>query len=413
MCALVWMMVGPAGTGATEKNVVEELTGAPTKVAWCQEYPDSVYTLACYSTLDERGERIVFDSLVSGNYPLITHDGSRIVYSVKKAATCYVVNWDGSGKRELGQGIAVDYWADPETGTEWVYVVPEYALRSGPVVRRRLDDPTVEETVWDTTQISYVFFVVSGDGARAAGTFPWQDWGVANLTTRTWEKFGIGCFPSIAPDKSYRSWIFDGFHRNLTMYDSTGAQHAVVNINHAPGIKGWEVYFPRWSNNSRVMTMTGPYSDGSADSCAQTNCGTHIAKAGDNVEVYLGRFNAEFTDIDRWVQVTRNDRWDSSPDVWVQPSTPIVSPRPARGNRTGAEQLELRTTRAPDGRVRLHVETGSRHPLTLSVHDIRGRCLTTHAAVGARPLLLPRGAVLINARRPDAPSTHHSVLITP
>ena len=376
VCALVASIAGPVRTGAANKNPIEALTGAPAKVAWCQEHPDSVYTLACYSTLDNRGEHLVFDSLVPGNYPLITRDGSRIVYSVKEPAACYVGEWDGANGRELGVGIAVDYWADPASGSEWVYVVPEYAPRSGPVVRRRLDDPSVEQTVWNKTETSYVFFVVSGDGTRAAGTFPWQEWGVANLTTHTWEKFGIGCFPSIAPDNSYRSRIFDGFHRNLTLYDSTGAEHAVVNINDAPGIKGWEVYFPRWSNNPRIMTMTGPYSRGGTDSCAQSNCGTHINKAGDNVEVYLGRFNAQFTDIEHWVQLTDNRHWDSSPDVWVQPSTPIATPRSPRTNLSTTPRPAPRTSFGPGGRLGLHIVSTAPGRHRQSVFDIRGRRLT-------------------------------------
>jgi hypothetical protein len=37
------------------------------------------------------------------------------------------------------------------------------------------------------------------------------------------------------------------------------------------------------------------------------------------VEVYVGRFNSDFTAIESWWRVTNNDRADYFPDVWVSP----------------------------------------------------------------------------------------------
>ncbi len=84
-----------------------------------------------------------------------------------------------------------------------------------------------------------------------------------------------------------------------------------MNINGAPGINGYEVYHPRWSNHPRVMAMTGPYKVGSG--------ANRIAGGGREVEIYIGRFNANYTAIESWWQVTKNDRGDFFPDVWLSP----------------------------------------------------------------------------------------------
>ena len=84
-----------------------------------------------------------------------------------------------------------------------------------------------------------------------------------------------------------------------------------MNINGAPGIDGYEVYHPRWSNHPRIMAMTGPYKVGSGSN--------RIAGGGREVEIYVGRFNANFTAIESWWRVTNNDRGDFFPDVWLSP----------------------------------------------------------------------------------------------
>ncbi len=85
-----------------------------------------------------------------------------------------------------------------------------------------------------------------------------------------------------------------------------------VNINNAPGIDGYEVYHPRWTNHPRFLTMTGPYTVGTE--------ANKIRGGGPQVEIYLGRFAADFTAVESWVKVTDNRRADFSPDAWIDPS---------------------------------------------------------------------------------------------
>ena len=58
--------------------------------------------------------------------------------------------------------------------------------------------------------------------------------------------------------------------------------------------------------------MTGPYKVGLG--------ANRIAGGGREVEIYIGRFNADLTAIESWWQVTKNDRGDFFPDVWVAPA---------------------------------------------------------------------------------------------
>ena len=168
------------------------------------------------------------------------------------------------------------------------------------------------ELVWNQTPMMVFGFQLSTDGLMASGNFPWPDGGVADLPNRGLRKLAKGCWTSLSSDKKPLFWIFDGAHRNLTLVNPENKKKWQINISSAPGIRGHEVYHPRWSNDPRIMVMTGPYKVGSG--------ANRIAGGGREVEIYIGRFNADFTAIDSWWQVTKNDRGDFFPDVWVAPA---------------------------------------------------------------------------------------------
>ena len=81
-------------------------------------------------------------------------------------------------------------------------------------------------------------------------------------------------------------------------------------INEAPGIDGYEVYHPRWSNHARFMVMTGPYVIRAG--------GNRIRGGGNKVEVHLGKFTSDFDAIEGWVRISHNDKADFFPDVWIE-----------------------------------------------------------------------------------------------
>jgi hypothetical protein len=297
------------------------LAGSRLRVVWVQDMGDgrdvdtvgSHLRLMGLDTGDGKGERVI---LGTGNYakPLIAPRGDRVVYTDRIRKKVYVVNWDGSGLRELFGGVGLALWQDPRDGREWVYYGFEEMQKGGwtcpAVYRTLLDRPGAGEPVWNKAPVNVDSFQLSEDGRMAGGNFPWPEGGVAELPNKSIKILTKGCWPAFATVKGKPFyWIFDGSHRNLTIFELQNNKRWQVSINGAPGIDGHEVYHPRWSNDPRVMAMTGPYKMGSG--------GNLIAGGGPAVEIYVGRFNADLTAIESWWQATRNERADFFPDVWV------------------------------------------------------------------------------------------------
>jgi len=166
-------------------------------------------------------------------------------------------------------------------------------------------------------------FQLSADGTRAAGLFPWPDGGVADLEAGTWQRHGRGCWASMCPDNSYRFWIFDGAHRHVILHAPGGAAPALVSINTAPELRDAEVYHPRWTNSPRHFVVTGPY---------LTRKGANkIRGGGPEIEIFLGRFDAGWRTVERWVRLTHNRRADLFPDAWFEEciTPPPATPAPA------------------------------------------------------------------------------------
>lgn len=311
------------------------------RVVWVQDTGDGrdVDTLSDHLQLmgldtgDGKGERVI---LGKGNYakPLITPRGDRVVYSNRVQKKIYVVNWDGSGQRELFAGFGLALWRDPLDGREWIYYGFEMMHEGGwtcpAVYRTLLDRPGAGELVWNKAPVNVDSFQLSTDGRLAGGNFPWPEGGVAELPNKSLKLFTKGCWTAMATVKGRPFyWIFDGSHRNLTIFDLQNNKRWQVNISGAPGIGGYEVYHPRWSNDPRIMAMTGPYKVGSG--------GNRIAGGGREVEIHIGRFNADFTAIESWWQATKNDRADFFPDVWVAPAE-AAKQVPAKG--AGADKTK-------------------------------------------------------------------------
>jgi len=299
---------------------VEKLTGAHTRVVWMRDMEDNRgtrgetenYRLMGYDSRDGRGVRKILGE--RGNYfrPLLTPDGQRVVFSKFGAREVWVVDFDGANLRRVGPGIAAALWRDPGTGVTWVYGAS--APAGAPLVRYPLDDPSKVETVWARTPVTAVMpgnLQLSADGLKMAANMPWPVAGLAQLPDGAWVQTGRGCWPAIAPDHSYLSWTFAGSHRHLHMHDAWGNRDWKVKITRAPGMEDEEVYHPRWSNHARFMTFSGPYKKkGKKKNVLQM--------AGAAVDVNIGRFNEDFTEIEAWVDVTDSKHGEFFPDVWIE-----------------------------------------------------------------------------------------------
>lgn len=318
------------GTDAVEGPGAEvrALTGAHTRVVWVQgdgtdpRATGDQLVLMGFDTHDGKGERVILGERRSYVKPLLTPRGNRIVFSSRTLPgppEVFIVNWDGTGLRTIAGGHALALWENPADGSEWVYVGTDNRKYDySTVTRFPIDAPDRRELVWNRSLVSTDTFQVSADGRHAGGTFPWPQAGVAELPNGPVKKLGEGCWTALSSARGPLFWYFDGAHRNLTMVDVDTDARWMVNINHAPGFNGAEVFHPRWTNHSRFLVISGPYNQGGAN---QARTG------GKQVEVYLGRFSADFSKVEAWARVTNNSGGDSYPDVWIDASR---SPHPRR-----------------------------------------------------------------------------------
>jgi hypothetical protein len=364
VAALCWSSALPVAAAhapdAARDREVEKLTGARTRVAWQRDTLDGKrvdgygarFVLMGYDSRDGRGVRTILGDTGSYMRPLITPDGQRVVFTDSTRGKICVVNWDGSERREVADGVAGALWRDPETGETWVYGKSKTfgeGFIEAPIIRFRLDRPRETETLWTKTDTHITMpgsLQVSADGKKIAVNMPWPVSGVAMLPDGAWANNANGCWPGLAPDHSYLSWTFDGRHRNLLMHDPFANRDWKVNISHAPGVGNYEVYHPRWSNHAQFMAMTGPYSVGKGSN--------RLGGGGGQIDIHLGRFNRDFTAVEEWVNVSRSDQAEFYPDVWIEggdqyqsafsrpgDDSPLVQVLPPLSNRWPASEEGL------------------------------------------------------------------------
>ena len=318
-------------------DTVAALTGGRTRAVWIRDLGDGTDILGFgdqvlvmgFDTSGEGGERAIVDTPGSYAKPLITPRGDRVVYTDRREQSVRVVDWSGEHDRRLLDGFPLAVWVAPDTGIEWVYVGTDPKGTEpesyGAIHRHQLDQPEIAELVWNKRAVSGDSFQLSRDGRLAGALARWPDAGVLELPNGEWRQLGDGCWTGLAGDDSHLFWIFDGQHRNLTIIDTDAEEDRrwTVNINGAPGIDGFEVWHPRWSNHPRFLIMTGPYAVGGNDN--------KIRDGGHGVEVHIGRFSPDHTRVEAWVQVTTNDAPDFYPDVWIDPAAvvPASTPRDA------------------------------------------------------------------------------------
>jgi hypothetical protein len=302
-----------------DDSPIEALTGGHTRVVWVQDVGrgDDFYAhgdqlrLMGFDSRDGRGERALLPETGQYSKPLITPDGSRVVYCDGKTDRVFLLDWEGNEPQPLTTGRTLATWRDPETGRDWLYVGRDRQGQKsdnshGRVVRLPLDDPDSEEPVWNTLPVNENNFQLSADGTRASINTT-QGIGLADLTTGDWQRYGGGCWTSLAPDNSYLLWMFEGNHRQVTMVRPDGTPPWSVVINGGPGVDGHRVFHPRWANHPRFLAVTGPFPDG-------------VRRGGQGVEIYLGRFSPDFTAVEDWIRISRNEHADFYPQVWVDPA---------------------------------------------------------------------------------------------
>lgn len=310
-------------------SAVGQWTGSHTRLVWVQDQGNGADTFAQgehlkligFDSADGKGERELLAETSNFFKPLFTPDGEHVVVSNRRTRQMYLVEWQTGKKTDLGSGVAVAVWQDPKKSfllrrkTTWVYCFSgsqgenKYGTAQ-PLYRFPIDKPGKLELVWDKTNMAWSNLQLSRDGSVLGGLFPWPHGGVLWTKDSRWQRFGRGCWTSVSPDNSKLLWIFDGLHRNIQVHDVSRGENWKVNINSGPGIGGFEVYHPRWTNHPRYFVLTGPYEKGDG--------GNRIGGGGEKVEIYLGRFDNQARAVEDWIKVTDNKRADFYPDAWIE-----------------------------------------------------------------------------------------------
>ncbi|MDF3127927.1 hypothetical protein P0Y35_01830 [Kiritimatiellaeota bacterium B1221] len=263
---------------------------------------------------DGKGVRELLPDISNYCRPVFTPDGKSLLVNNRKEDQIYLYNWSNGNYVPLAPGYVLDAVKDPASDAVWIYAArgnrKESRVRYNSVVRFPLNNPDQEELIWDKTPISPDSFLVSADLKMACGQFPWPKCGVVDLVTQTASVFANGCWTALSPDNSKLFWVFDRPHRNVYLQFPGESARRKVDIHEGKGIDGFEVYHPRWSNDVRIISTTGPYKVGGG--------GNKIHGGGPEVEIYVGRFDAHWGHIENWVKVTDNDRADFYPEVWVK-----------------------------------------------------------------------------------------------
>ena len=310
---LCWQAAGAAETSSQKKELLELTGGKRVKVVWNQ---------GAAKFYDSKADKIIeIPFKKDSSAPLLTSDGRYVLASAGSKAEREVMMYDTEKKtvKTLCTGMTnslMAVWTDPKTKRTWVYVNGSgdhdeawNEAKGGPVYRFPVDNPKARELVWDRTS-SHFYLMFSADGTRACFEPSWANIGQLKLAftadgkvdqdKSAYKQFGAGCFPSMAPDNSYRLFRLEGDHKGITLCDADNAnQRRISTVGMLNGAAG-QTWLTRWSTHPRYMTCMAPDSD--------------------HAMIWLGKFDEGYTKIEKWVRVSEPNApkcWQSQ--AWVEP----------------------------------------------------------------------------------------------
>lgn len=300
------------------KKILELTGGRRVKAAWNQG-TEQDQKLKFLDTKDGQ----IIDLPFCGSAPLLTLDGRRLVVSVGKGAERKVMIYDTEGKqsKELAQGpgnSVMAIWTDPKTKRDWIYVNDcgdngeAWNAPAGKIYRFPVDKPEARELFWDRTS-SHMYLMFSADGTRACFEPSWSNIGELKVVydaqgkcdqeKSVYKTFGGGCFPSMAPDNSYRLFRLEGDHKAISLCDADNKKVRKVDVTGSltrSQIKdGKNTWLTRWSTDPSFISLVAP--------------------AGPDAQIHLGRLNSAATKFDKWARISEEKGpqcWQSH--VWIE-----------------------------------------------------------------------------------------------
>jgi hypothetical protein len=258
-----------------------------------------------FDTSDGRERVLATDTRCK--HPMITPSGKRVItddftYAFRDQTKglpqkIYVMDWSGGKRREICSAFKAVGVAEDPPGTEWVMVL---TANNGKILRYQIDNPSVQEVVWDKSPAGW-FWAFTRDGKHACTGMPWPNVCVVQLPNGPYASVGGGCAEGIAPDGK-RAFHFLSDHAGVVMHDAPGAPGRYIDFRKAPGMDGHACHFPAWAHyDARFFTVTGPQAEGKA------------------ANVLFGQFDDKFTTVVKWVQVTKSPTGDIGSFAWIAP----------------------------------------------------------------------------------------------
>ena len=291
------------------------MTGSRTKIVWVRlvagtggnrDGSTPEWELMGLDTADGK-TRVILPGPASYMNPCISPDGEKVFFTDGASNTIYSVNWDGSNRREFTSGLVESPWRHPDDGSQWLYF-----LHDDGVVRARMDDASVRETVWKKGVDRRRLVSVSADGTRMGSAPP----GVAIVPNGSLRQHGSGCSPSLAPDNSYRFFHMgtEVGHGGVRMYDGGAKNPRPVWFGSLLSLGLGSALEARWSNDARFVTVIVDYARREQD--------VQIFY----LDIFLGQFDEGFTKVVKWVRVTdapasatKPDCLETKPYCWIDP----------------------------------------------------------------------------------------------
>jgi hypothetical protein len=257
--------------------------------------------------------------------PVISHDGSRVLFSNAVDSSVWIIKWDGTGKRHIAKGIAGCLWFDSTTNKEYAIYAKNASLEClAAVWRVNIDDTTdtkelLPKSIFANTSnqvINPIWIDISKDGTNMVIGTGWPQITMYSLITKATTGGAGGCWPSLPRDNSYSMVVFVLSHDGFNIYPSSSSGEPSRYLspscpwNNKPCGEN-QLNFPKMSSNNPCFMAL-------IDSRAETS-----GQGPGNVMVF--KFDSALTTFKGSAVVT-SSRMDGFCDVWINPDMPTGTP---------------------------------------------------------------------------------------
>lgn len=266
-------------------------------------------------------EDTLMDSLTNYREPMITHDGTQVIWSNMASKTIHRVDWTGENHVVIAAGLACCLWFDESGGNEYLIYAKDCSGEDYCEIYKK-NLATGDETLFfngiDSYPIQYAinpsWFSISSNGQVLTGAWPWGGAGLPGSGLITFNvsgsshpdsalMYGTGCWPIMPYTNEYTLFTFTEDHFAFKKY--------TPDMQGPPAL--WEIgyaNYPRFSSyNPNLLCVTIGYDEPTT--------------VPGNAAIF--RVNDTYTEVEDSVILAAtpvmNEGWV---DAWVAPEATVV-----------------------------------------------------------------------------------------